>query len=96
MSAIRLAGRDCLPGQPNNSGLPLCPGVDANTYSYGFIGGGVHRYIGHNFHAFMSYQFNELIFDHSYCGGLPECDRISNRHVVTFGLDWIPRPIRID
>jgi hypothetical protein len=85
-----------LPGEPNNSGLPVCPGVDANTYSYGFIGGGVHRYIGHSFHAFMSYQFNELLFDHSYCGGLSECSRISNRHVVTFGLDWIPRPIRID
>ncbi len=85
-----------LPGEPNNSGLPPCPGVSANTYSYGFAGGGVHRYLGHSLHAFMSYQFNELLFDHSYCGGLPECNRISNRHVVTFGLDWIPRPIRID
>jgi len=84
------------PGQPNNTGLPPCPGVSAETYSYGFAGVGVHRSFGHSFHGFMSYQFNELIFDHSYCGGLPECDRISNRHVLTFGLDWIPRPIRID
>jgi len=84
------------PGEPNNSGLPACPGISANSYSYGFAGGGLHRYLGHDFHAFMSYQFNELVFDHSYCGGLPECSRISNRHVLTFGLDWIPRPIRID
>jgi hypothetical protein len=24
------------------------------------------------------------------------CGRISNRQVVTLGLDWTPRPIRID
>lgn len=84
------------PGQDNPNGLPICPGVDANTYSTGFAGGGVHRAIGHDFHAFASYQFNELWFDHSYCGGLPACNRISNRQVVTFGLDWTPRPMRID
>jgi hypothetical protein len=84
-----------LPGQ-TTPGLPPCPGVDANTYSYGFAGGGLHRAFGRNFHAFFSYQFNELSFDHSYCGGLSACNRISNREQVTFGLDWTPRPIRID
>ena len=83
-------------GQPNPIGLPICPVVDANTYSTVFAGGGVHRAIGRNFHAFASYQFNELWLDHSYCGGLPACSRISNREVVTIGLDWTPRPIRID
>jgi len=85
------------PGQANPLSLPLCPGVDANTYSTGFAGGGLHRAIGHDFHAFASYQFNELWFDHSFCPtGTPACSRISNRQVVTFGLDWTPRPIRID
>lgn len=74
----------------------LCPGVDANTYSYGFAGAGLHRAFGRDFHAFFTYQFNELSFDQSYCGGLPVCNRISNRQLVTFGLDWTPRPIRID
>ena len=78
------------------TGQPACPGVDANTYSYGFVGGGLHRAIGHNFHAYVSYQFNELAFDHSYCGGSALCSRIGNRQVATFGLDWTPRPIRID
>ena len=82
--------------QPNPNNLPLCPGVDANNYSYGFAGGGLHRAFGRDFHAFFSYQFNELSFDHSFCGGLPVCSRISNRQLVTFGLDWTPRPIRID
>jgi hypothetical protein len=79
------------PGGPNT-----CPGVDANTYSSGFAGAGLHRAFGREFHGFVSYQFNELAFDHSYCGGLAACSRISNRNVVTFGLDWTPRPIRID
>jgi hypothetical protein len=87
----------CVPaGTSNPSNLPVCPGIDANSYTYGFIGGGLHRQFGHNFHGFLSYQFNEIAFDHSYCGGLPACDRIGNRQVLTFGLDWIPRPIRID
>jgi len=82
----------CAPaGQPNT-----CPGINADTYVYGFAGAGLHRAFGRSFHGYMSYQFNELSFDNSYCGGLPECSRISNRHVVTFGLDWTPRPVRLD
>ena len=74
-----------------------CPGVVANTYSYGFAGLGVHRMIGHNFHAFASYQFNYLTFDNSFCGvGVSACNRISQRHVGTIGIDWTPRPIRLD
>jgi hypothetical protein len=70
--------------------------VDANTYSYGFIGGGVHRMLGRNFHAFASYQFGELSFDDSVCLAGAPCNRISQRHTATIGLDWRPRPIRID
>lgn len=85
------------PGETNPPpNLPPCPGVDANTYQYGFLGGGVHRQVGHDFHFFASYQFNELAFDHSYCGSLTVCNRISNREVITFGLDWTPRPMRLD
>lgn len=84
------------PGQVNLTGLPSCPGANANHYQYGFVGGGLHRQFGHDFHGFFSYQFNELSFDNSYCGGLSSCNRISNRHVITFGLDWTPRPIRLD
>jgi hypothetical protein len=84
------------PGHANPNNLPVCPGIDANTYIYGFVGGGVHRAFGRTLHGFMSYQFNELAFDHSFCGGLSACSRIGNRQVLTIGLDWIPRPIRID
>jgi hypothetical protein len=74
-----------------------CPGVIANTYSYGFAGLGVHRMIGRNFHAFASYQFNYLTLDNSFCGvGFPACNRISQRHLGTIGIDWTPRPMRLD
>jgi hypothetical protein len=73
-----------------------CPGVSANTYQYGFAGVGLHRMFGRNFHVFASYQFNELAFDGSYCGAVGPCNRISNRSVGTIGLDWTPRPTRLD
>ena len=78
------------------TGQPPCPGIDGNVYNYGFAGVGLHRAFGHNWHGFASYQFNELSFDHSYCAPLTVCSRIGNRHVVSVGLDWTPRPIRID
>jgi len=78
------------------TGQPACPGISANTYEYGFAGVAVHRQFGRSWHGFLSYQFNELSFDHSYCAGLPECSRISNRDIITIGLDWTPRPTRLD
>ena len=73
-----------------------CPANDASVYDFGFAGAGLHRSFGRDFHGYVSYQFNELAFDHSYCLTSAACSRISNRNVATFGLDWTPRPIRID
>jgi len=72
-----------------------CPANNATSYNYAFVGGGLQRAFGREFHAYVSYQFNELAFDSSFCGTVA-CNRISNRSVATFGLDWTPRPIRID
>ncbi len=81
-----------LPQTPQNA----CPANDAKTYNSGFAGAALHRFFGREFHGFVSYQFNELAFDHSFCVSGTPCGRISNRQVVTLGLDWTPRPIRID
>ena len=83
---------------PSGSNAASCPGVSANTYQYGFAGLGIHRMFGRNFHAFASYQFNDLAFDNSYCQTTNPgpCSRISQRSVGTIGLDWTPRPIRLD
>jgi hypothetical protein len=72
--------------------------VLANTFNYGFAGAGVRRTFTRKFILFGSYQFNEIAFDSSFCltQGLSACNRISQRHLVTIGLEWTPRPIRID
>jgi hypothetical protein len=81
---------------PSSKPQNPCPANNANRYSYSFVGFGVHRAFGRDFHGFASYQFNELSFDQSYCVANSPCNRISNRNLVTFGLDWTPRPMRID
>jgi len=86
-------------GYSRNSRLQAATGsagLAAKVYNLGFAGVGVHRSFGRDFHGFATYQFNELSLDHSYCGSAPSCSRISNREVITIGLDWTPRPIRID
>lgn len=79
-----------------NPNPPPCPGTLANTYEFGYAGVGVRRKFGRNFQAYASYQFNDLAFDNSYCGTSGSCSRISQRHIGTIGLDWTPRPIRLD
>jgi len=84
-------------GYSHNSRLqPAASGVNARNYGFGFAGFGARRSLGRYFGVFASYQFNELYFDSSFCGGLSPCARTSQRHVATFGLDWTPRPIRLD
>lgn len=72
-------------------------GLDAESYKYVFAGFAVRRQFGYNWGAFLAYQFNDQIVD-STCmvAGQPCGNRISVRHVLTIGLDWHFRPIRID
>ena len=91
LTAAQIGG--CIGSQGSQN---ACPANDAKTYSYGFAGAALHRHFGRSFHGFLSYQDNELSFDHSFCASKAPCSRISNRQVVTLGLDWTPRPIRLD
>lgn len=71
-------------------------GVQARTYNYWYAGSALRRQFGRNFGGFVSYQYNNLGFDDSFCTpGLP-CSRTSQRHVAVFGIDWHPNPIRLD
>ena len=81
-------------GSPQTS-QTACPANNAGSYNYGYAGAGVHRAFGREFHAYFSYQFNRLSFANSFCGS-GTCNRASNQSMATFGLDWTPRPIRID
>jgi hypothetical protein len=80
----------------NSKLLPSVFGVGAQTYNYLYAGGSLRRQLGEYFSAFVSYQFNNLAFDQSFCGTSTSCNRTSQRQVATFGLDWHPHPIRLD
>jgi hypothetical protein len=72
-------------------------GVNAGSLSYGYVGFALRRQLGRQFGAFISYQFNDEGFGNAFCGvGVPTCDKVADRHVVAVGLDWHPRPIRLD
>jgi len=74
--------------------------VNGNSFSYGFVGVGAHRQFGRSLRGFVSYQFNELGFDTTCpvptASGTGPCSHISQRQVGSIGLDWTPRPIRLD
>jgi len=81
--------------------------IPSNTTSYNFwyAGGALHRQIGRDFSAYVSYQFNEFYFG---CAGVSvpsvassvppslACGSRTQRHVATVGVDWHPHPIRLD
>jgi len=85
-------------GYAHNSALqqslagPLQPST--NSFQYVYAGAAVHRPLGRHFALFFSYQFNDFEFNGSTCGAGGSC--ASQRHVVAGGLDWHPRPIRLD
>ena len=83
-------------GYSRNSRVLPGGGTVATKYSYAFAGFGLDRKFGRDFRLFGSYEFNYLTFDKTFCGITPTCNRISQRHVGTIGLDWTPRPARLD
>jgi hypothetical protein len=70
-------------------------GAASSSYNYAFAGLALRRQFGRNWGAFLAYQWNDQIFDTCPVVGTG-CNRISVRHVVTLGVDWHFRPIRID
>ena len=65
-----------------------------NSFQYVYAGAAVRRPLGKQVAVFFSYQFNDLQFNGSTCSAGGSC--ASQRHVVAAGLDWHPRPIRLD
>jgi hypothetical protein len=78
--------------------------VNANSFNYLYAGAGLHRQFGRNLRGFVSYQFNNMSFDTSCpvaptfltSAGAVGCSNTSRRQVGSIGLDWTPRPIRLD
>lgn len=71
-------------------------GVGGQSFSYWYFGGSMHRRFGREFSGFVSYVFNNLGFDSTFCGNALSCNRTSRRQVALIGIDWTPHPIRLD
>jgi hypothetical protein len=69
--------------------------VNATAFSYEYAGVGVHRQFGRSLRGFVSYQFNNLSFN-TACPVGAACSDMAHNHVGSIGLDWTPRPIRLD
>jgi hypothetical protein len=76
----------------------LTAGLNSNSYQYWYAGGSLRRQIGQHFGAFMTYQFNN--FGSSSCtsssGANTLCGQTVQQHMGSIGIDWHPRPIRLD
>jgi hypothetical protein len=71
-------------------------GVPGQSFNSLYAGGSLHRQFGRVFTGFVSYQFNNLTFDQSFCGTASSCNRTTRRQVALIGLDWTPHAIRLD
>ena len=70
-------------------------GVNASSYDEGSAGAVFRKHLGRSYDFFAAYRFSEVAFNVpvflSGTGG-----RISQRHIGTIGVEWHPRPTRID
>jgi hypothetical protein len=85
-------------GYSKNDRLQLAgSAVNASSFTSGFGGVGLHRQFNRSLRGFVSYQFNVLSFN-SGCplGATTACSNLSQRQVGSVGVDWSPRPIRLD
>ncbi len=79
---------------PANLTNPTLP-TNASTYQYWYAGAGLRRQLGRHFGAFTSYQYDSIRFNSGSCTTGTNCN-MYGRHVGLIGLDWTPRPIRLD
>jgi hypothetical protein len=88
-------------GYSKNAQLQLAgSAVNASDYTSGYAGVGLHRQFGRNLRGFVSYQFDDLFFNTTcpvpLTSSTAGCSNTSHRHEGSIGLDWTPRPIRLD
>jgi hypothetical protein len=88
-------------GYSKNDQLQLAGStLGGRAFTSGFAGVGLHRQFGRSLRGFVSYQFNDF-FTNASCplpGSLSTapCSNTSRRQVGSIGVDWAPRPIRLD
>ena len=71
-------------------------GFQGDYFNNGFAGAIVRHQIGREFGAFAAYRFNEFSLQVPSCIDGFGCGKRSTRQMVTIGVDWHPRPVRIE
>jgi hypothetical protein len=71
-------------------------GIGGQRYSDGFAGAILRKSLGRTFGLFAAYHFSELAFDRASCVMNSPCNRISSTNIGSIGVDWHPRPVRIE
>jgi hypothetical protein len=69
-------------------------GVTSHSYQFWYAGTSLQRQLGQQFSAFVSYQFNDMGL--RQCAPTVICGGTSTRHTGQVGINWHPRPIRLD
>jgi len=87
-------------GYSHNSNLQTSnassSGVNSRTYQFWYAGSSLQRQLGPQFSAFVSYQFNDLGVGQCGTVNTSVCGLTSKRHTGQIGINWHPRPIRLD
>jgi hypothetical protein len=71
-------------------------GRSEKYFNDGFAGVVVRKQIGRDFRVFGAYRFSEFSLDVPDCFDGFGCGKRSTRQMVAIGVDWHPRPVRIE
>ena len=71
-------------------------GVNAHSYQFWYAGTSLQRQLGQQFSAFIGYQFNDMGIAQCSTPNTAVCGLSATRHTGMIGINWHPRPIRLD
>ena len=86
-------------GYTHNSKLQNAPvdlGVPAGSYDDGFASVILRKHLGRSYDFFTGYRFSELAFSQAVNLGQGGSGKTDQRQVGTIGIEWHPRPTRIE
>lgn len=86
-------------GYSHNSSLKqitsASPGVHSRAYQYWYAGASLQRNLGRQFGIFLAYQYNDMTLGQCAASGAV-CGLSSKRNTGAVGINWHPKPIRLD
>jgi hypothetical protein len=71
-------------------------GVHSHAYQFWYAGTSLRRQLSPHFSAFVAYQFNEIGIGQCSTPSSSVCGFATIRHTGQIGLNWHPKPIRLD